>query len=470
MKHVTPDAHDRDDPPAPRRAPSPPGTRVLGHARAFQRDPLGFLLTTAQTCGPVARLKLGPLTYHLVSDPTLIAEVLQVRPSNYLRDTRSSRRVRMVTGESLLTSEGTAWRQQRQAVQPIFHHRNLMDLGRTMLTVVDQACGDWERAAATGATLDLVTEMSRLSFAVAGRCLLGAEVQARVGEVEAAFPVLLDELFRRTSGVANLPLWLPLPRHLAFRRSLAAIHRIVADIIADHRRAGVGSRPATVDLLGLLLQARTEQGAPLSDEDLRNHVVTFLLAGHETTASALTWAFALLATTPAELEHVQTELDRVAFDARETGAIETLPQLEQISAVLQETLRLYPSIWIAERRVVETDDLGGWRIPAGSAVVVAPYVVHRQPGRWDQPEVFRPARFRTGEPPLLLRDGYLPFGAGPHTCIGQHFALMEAKVILATLLSRFRVTLLEGALPAPLGGITLRPSVAVPIRVERRRS
>ncbi|MBL9204731.1 MAG: cytochrome P450 [Opitutaceae bacterium] len=452
-----------------RRAPSPPGSPVVGHARAFQRDPLGFLQAAAQACGPVARLKLGPMTYHLVSDPALIAEVLQVRASNYLRDTRSSRRVRMVTGESLLTSEGTAWRHQRQAVQPIFHHRNLLDLGRTMLNVVDEACAGWERAAASGATLDLVTEMSRLSFAVAGRCLFGADLRDRANAVEGALPVLLEELFRRTSHVANLPQWLPLPRHLAFRRSLAAIHRVVAEVIDEHRLPVTGSRSAAVDLLGLLMKARSETGAPLSDEDLRNHVVTFLLAGHETTANALTWAFALLAMAPQELEHVHTELDRVAFDARESGAIECLPQLEHVGAVLQETLRLYPSIWIAERRVVEVDDLGGWRLPAGSAVVVSPYVVHRQPGRWDQPEVFRPARFRNGEPPLLLRDGYFPFGAGPHTCIGQHFALMEAKIILATLLSRFRVTLLNGALPAPLGGITLRPSTAVPIRVERRR-
>lgn len=448
-----------------RQAPSPAATGLLGHARAFQRDPLGFLLSTAKTCGHVARLQLGPLTYHLVSDPALVSEVLQGRASNYLRDTRSSRRVRMVTGESLLTSEGETWRHQRQTTQPIFHHRHLMGLARTMASVAEEVCDVWERAARDGATLELSGEMNRLSFAIAGRCLFGADLRERVDEVEKSFPVLLDELFRRTSHLANLPLWVPLPRHLAFRRSLAAIDRVVAELIEEHRRM-----PRThVDLLGLLMQARGEDGQDLGDDFLRNQVITFLLAGHETTANALTWAIALLASSPEERDAVEGELDMTRAGAVGAWEVERLSKLERLTAALQETLRLYPSIWIAERRVVAADDLGGWHIPEGSAVVVSPYVMHRSPAHWERPEAFHPARFLGGEARTLLRDGYFPFGAGPHSCIGQHFALMEAKIVLATLLSRFRVTLLNGTLPPALGGITLRPSASFPIRVERRR-
>ncbi|HRE83191.1 MAG TPA: cytochrome P450 [Opitutaceae bacterium] len=447
-----------------RLAPSPAASGWLGHAGAFQRDPLGFLLSTAKTCGPVARLQLGPLTYHLVSDPGLIAEVLQARASNYVRDTRSSRRVRMVTGESLLTSEGETWRHQRQTAQPIFHHRHLMDLARTMASVADDACEAWDRAAREGTTLELSMEMNRLSFAIAGRCLFGSDLRERVEAVEKAFPVLLDELFRRTSHLANLPLWVPLPRHLAFQRSLAAIDRVVAELIEEHRRL-----PRTrVDLLGLLMQARGEDGQVLSDDLLRNQVITFLLAGHETTANALTWAVALLAASPGERDAVEGELDTLRAGDAGAWDVERLSQLERLTAALQETLRLYPSIWIAERRVVAADDLGCWHIPAGSAVVVSPYVTHRSPEHWETPDAFRPSRFLGGGARTLLRDGYFPFGAGPHSCIGQHFALMEAKIVLATLLSRFRVTLLNRALPPPLGGITLRPSAAFPIRVERR--
>ena len=440
---------------------------LLGHARAFQRDPLGFLLRAAQAEGPVTRLNLGPLTYHLVSDPVLISDVLQARAANYLRDTRSSRRVRLVTGESLLTSEGATWRRQRQTVQPIFHHRHLMDLARTMAQVANEASVSWDHAASTGATLELSSEMNRLAFAVAGRCLFGADLRGRSSVVETAFPVLLEELFRRTSHLTSFPLWMPLPRHLAFKRALAAIDRVVAELIAEHRR-----RPSeTVDLLGLLLQARDEKGGGLNDDSLRNHTLTFLLAGHETTANALTWAFALLATTPEKREKVQAELDALDFGSGGSGAaVEAMPKLGYLSAVLQETLRLYPSIWIVERRVAEADELGGWHIPKGSAVVVSPYVTHRAPERWEVPEAFRPERFLAREPRTLGEDGYFPFGAGPHTCIGQHFAMMQAKIILATLLSRFRVVHLEPGLPAPVGGITLRPSAPFPIRVERRTS
>ncbi len=400
--------------------------------------------------------------YHLVSDPVLIAEVLQSRAANYLRDTRSSRSVRLVTGESLLTSEGAGWRRQRHALQPIFHHRHLIDLARIMAEVAGEIGVLWDRAASTGATLELASEMNRLAFAVAGRCLFGADLRKRAGAVETAFPVLLDELFRRTSHLVSLPMWMPLPRHAAFKRALAAIDQVVAELIAEHRQRP----PETTDLLGLLLRARNEDGGKLDDEALRNHTLTFLLAGHETTANALTWCIALLASQPDELEKVQSELD--ALGCGTGGAVEIIPKLDYLTAVLQETLRLYPSIWIIERRVAEADELSGWRIPKGSAVVVSPYVTQRAPERWQSPESFRPERFLSDEPRTLQQDGYFPFGAGPHTCIGQHFAMMQAKIVLATLLSRFRVILLEPAIPPPAGGITLRPSAPFPIRVQRR--
>jgi cytochrome P450 len=235
-------------------------------------------------------------------------------------------------------------------------------------------------------------------------------------------------------------------------------------VITARRSAG---EPGT-DLLGLLLQARDEDGSALSDEELRNQVVTFLLAGHETTATLVTWAFCLLSQNPGARGAVEAELDRVIANQTPAALGELLPQLPHLHATLQETLRLYPSIWIAERRVIAADPIGGYTIPAGSAVVVSPYVTQRLPALWPDPDRFDLSRWLTGEPRSLGRDGYFPFGAGPHLCIGQHFAMMEAKIILATLLARFRVHLVEDALPPPLGGITLRPAGAVPVHVERR--
>ena len=447
------------------RAPSPPATPIFGHARPFQRDPLGFLLATAQSCGPVARLKLGPLTYHFVSEPALVSQILQDRASNYLRDTRSSRSIRLVTGESLLNAEGETWRRHRRLAQPVFHHGRLAELAAVMTRAAADTTGAWAKAARDGIILDLASEMSRLTFTAVGRCLFGAELGAQAGAIEAALPVLLEELFFRTEHAVRFPLWMPLRRHRNFKRALAVIDEVVARIITARRsQSNAGS-----DLLGLLLAARDEDGSALSDHELRNQIVTFLLAGHETTASALTWAFALLAQHPDEQRTIEAELDGVGFAARSPAtALEAIPALTRLTAVLQETLRLYPSIWIAERRVVAADEIGGFAIPAKSSVIVAPYVTHRLATHWSEPNMFRPQRFVGGEPRTLVGDGYFPFGAGPHSCIGQHFAMMEAKIILATLSARFRVRLVEPALPVPVGGITLRPSGAVLVRVERR--
>lgn len=444
-------------------APSPPATPLFGHARAFQRDPLGFLSACARDFGPVVRLRLGPLTYHLVTAPQLVQEVLQDRASNYLRDTRSSRSVRIVTGESLLNTEGQAWQRHRRLAQPIFHQGRIAAFAEVMTRAAAETAEAWGKAAEQGATLDLASEMSRLTFTAVGRCLFGAELGENAAAVEAAFPVLLNELFHRSQQVVAFPLWMPSPRHTQFKRALAVIDDVVGRIISTRRQRS----DSGTDLLGLLLQAKDKDGSALSDEELRNHVVTFLLAGHETTASLVTWAFSLLAQHPHERRGVEMELDRVDFGRGPSPRLEVLPELVALQSVLHETARLYPSIWIAERRVVADDELGGFKIPAGSAVIVAPYVTQRSPDFWPEPDAFRPTRFSEGKARALL-EGYFPFGAGPHRCIGQHFALMEAKIILAVLSARFRVTLVDGVLAAPLAGITLRPGSAVPVRIECR--
>lgn len=445
------------------RAPSPVSVPLLGHALAFKRDPLGFLTATARDQGPVARLRLGPLLYHLVSDPALIATVLQDRADNYVRDTRSSRNIRLVTGESLLSTEGELWRRHRRLAQPIFHHRRIMALAEIMLRTCEEAASRYDTAARSSQPLDLASEMSRLTFTIVGRCLFGSELGPRATDVEQAFPVLLEELFNRAQSAVSLPIWLPTPAHRRFQRAIATVDDVVRTVL-DERRGATADRP---DLLSLLLEARDEDGSRLSEQEVRDHIVTFLLAGHETTASALTWTLCLLATHPDTLHAVETELDATLHGQPLT--LDALPKLTHLDAVLRESLRLYPTIWIAERRVIKDDTLGGFDIPAGSTVVVSPYVTQRLASHWPDPDVFRPARFLGDHATrTLAKDGYFPFGAGPHQCIGQHFAMMEAKIALATLLRRFRVHLTDQKLPTPWAGITLRPQSTVPIRLERR--
>jgi cytochrome P450 len=445
----------------PPRAPSPFGLPASGHAFSFRRDPLGFLQAGAARCGPVARLRIGALVYHLVSDPALIAEVLQARASNYVRDTRSSRNMRLVTGESLLSASGETWRRHRRLAQPVFHQRRLAALADAMVAAVADTTTRWEQASRTSAPLDLASEMSRLTFSIVGRCLFGTELGARAADVEQSFPVLLDELFRRARAIVALPMWLPTPGHVRFRRALATIDHVVAQILASRRR----DPTPRDDLLGLLLQARDEDGSALSDAEIRSHVVTFLLAGHETAASTLTWTFCLLHQHPNTRAALEQEIDTTL--GGRAPAWENIPLLSHVNEVLHESLRLYPTIWIAERRVVAADTLGGFAIPANSTVVTSAYVTQRLEKFWPEPDVFQPSRFSDPAPPTTLARGYFPFGAGPHQCIGQHFALLEMRIVLAILLARFRVRLLE-EFPAPVAGITLRPAEGVPVKIELR--
>lgn len=444
-------------------APSPASVPLLGHALAFKRDPLGFLQKTARDQGPVARLRLGPLLYHLVSDPALVVTVLQDRADTYVRDTRSSRNIRLVTGEGLLCCEGELWRRHRRLAQPIFHHRRILALAEIMARTCEESVAAWDTAARSSQPLDLASEMSRLTFTIVGRCLFGSELGPRATDVEQAFPILLEELFNRAQSAVSLPIWLPTPAHRRFQRAIATVDDVVRTVL-DERRGATADRP---DLLSLLLEARDEDGSRLSEQEVRDHIVTFLLAGHETTASALTWTLGLLATHADTLHAVEAELDATLHGQPLT--LDALPKLTHLDAVLRESLRLYPTIWIAERRVTRDDTLGDFDIPTGSTVVVSPYVTQRLASHWPDPDAFRHARFLGDHATrTLAKDGYFPFGAGPHQCIGQHFAMMEAKIALATLLSRFRLHLTDQKLPPAWAGITLRPQSTVPIRLERR--
>lgn len=438
------------------RAPSPPGRTLFGHALAFRRDPLGFLRHAA-TFGPVVRLQLGPYLYHLVTAPEPIREVLHTRAANYTRDGRSARQIRLVTGESLLSTEGDTWRRMRRLAQPLFHPGRLVALADIATAAAAATADRWAAAAAAGRPVDLVADIGRLTFTITGRTLFGAELGTQSDLIAQVYPVLVDELFHRSRALAALPIAMPTPRHLRFRRALAMIDGLVANLVAARR-----VRPdRNDDLLAALLAARDGDGAALPDREIRDHLVTFLLAGHETTASTIVWALCELATHPDAFAAVAAELDPVLNGRPPTLA--DLPRLVRLDAVLQETLRLHPAIWLVERQARAPDILGGCTIPAGSGVVVAPAVTQRLAENWPEPNAFRPDRF-IEKPAPGLTEGFLPFGAGPHQCIGQHFALLEARLVLAVLLSRFRLTLPEG-FPAALAGLTLRPAGAVPARV-----
>lgn len=427
----------------PETAPGPPGDPWLGHLRGFRRDVLGLLLDGAAAHGDVVRFRLGPIVAHLVNHPTHIAQVLQSGARHYDKQTRSTAAIRAICDESLLTANGPAWESRRRAIQPSFHRQRIGQLVDVMTALIATGLESWPH----GRPFDVASEMMRLTFAIVGKTVLGAEVSAGNGAIESSIACLLESAFARWGRIAPLPRWVPTPEHQRFKRALADVDVVVDGIVQAHRRGAV----AQPTLLTTLMEARdAETGAAFTDGELRNEAITMLLAGHETTATALSWTFALLAAHPEAAAAVRAEVDDVL--GRRTPTLDDLPRLAVTTRVIQEAMRLYPPIWAIERRAVDDGVIGGFAIPAGSSVIVSPFVLHRHPQFWADPLRFDPTRFDGAKTP----PAYLPFGAGPRYCIGSEFAMVEARLIVAMVTQTFRLTLVPGHVVASHPSLTLR--------------
>ncbi|MES2476135.1 MAG: cytochrome P450 [Verrucomicrobiota bacterium] len=443
-----------------RKAPGPRGHFLTGNLREFRHDVLGLVTRAAAEHGDIVRCRLGPHVIHLLNHPDHVTHVLQRHADNYDKATRSSASIAAVTGESLLTGNGDFWRRQRRMDQPAFHHAQIAGFADQMTACANRMLGRWDKLPV--APLDIAAEMARVTYAIVGSTLFSIDTAPDSEVIERAMRVMLPHLFRRLGQAVPIPAWLPTPANLRFRSSLAAVDGIVYRIIRSHHEALRDGRPDN-DLLTLLMQARDpDSGAPLSDIQLRNETITFLLAGHETTANALTWTFHLISKHPDVEERLVAEIRDVLGDR--TPRMEDLPQLVFTKQVVQESMRLYPPIWIIERRAIREDFIGGYAIPAGSSVVISPFALHRHPEFWEKPEEFRPERFEE-KPPAA----YMPFGAGPRFCIGHEFALMEARLILVMVLQRWSLQTVAGRAVEAMPDITLRPKHGLMMELRRRR-
>lgn len=440
-------------------APGPPGHPVWGHLHGFRRDVLGLMTESARKHGDVVRFRLGPMVMHLLNHPDHVQRVLVRRASNFDKGTRSASFIRGVVGESLLTANGDYWQRQRRLLQPSFHRTQIPRFLDPMIEATQAMLQRWRQRPALGTPVDVAEEMARLTFVIAGRTLFNAEVGADADSLNAAMQVILPHTFDRIGRTWNPPDWLPTPANRRFRHAVAQIDTTVHRIIQEHRHVMAETGAPPPGLLGLLLQVRDEAtGEGLNDTQLRNETITFLLAGHETTANALTWTFHLLGRHPDALRRMREEAASVLKGR--TPTMEDLPQLAFTRCVLFESMRLYPPIWVIERRVIAEDEAGGFRLPAGSAVVISPYALHRHPSFWERPEAFDPSRFEQPAP-----EAYIPFGAGPRFCIGREFALMEAQLVLAMVVRLFDLTPIPNHPVSPWPGITLRTRHGLPMTV-----
>jgi len=443
-------------------------TRLIGgDLAALTRDACGEFVRRSRQ-GGVVPLTIGLTRGHLVSDPALVRHVLLDNIDNYDKHTPAFDAVRIVLGNGMLTSGGDFWRRQRRIAQPAFHGESVRHFAPIMSRMATETAREWERAAAAGGSVDACADMMRVTLRIVSEALFGDDLGGDAAEINRVFPVILACLAARVAVPIRPPLWIPTANNRRLRPALAALDAIVARLIATkRRRLGVAGGPPDGhrDLLTILMLARdTETGEGMSDAQLRDEVMTLLIAGHETTANALSWVWVLLDRHPDEQERLRAEV--VAATGGRPPTVEDVPQLPRLKAVIQETLRLYPPVWMFDRRALGPDDLGGTRVAKGDLVIFCPYAIHRLPELWSDPDAFRPERFEAGREEQKNKFAYLPFSAGPRTCIGNSFAMIESQIIMGTLLSRFRTRLADPAPITPHPRVTLRPSRPVMLRLE----
>jgi cytochrome P450 len=427
----------------------------------LRSDPIRTFLDAANQYGDFVYLKAGPYHGFLVSDPAAVKHVLQDNARNYHKSPLYSR-LRDSLGNGLLTSEDSFWLRQRRLAQPAFHRQRLIAMADAMVICTEQMLERWAHTASAGQSIDVVDEMMGLTQAIIVRTMFSTDLGATADIVNRTWPII-NRRIGETFWSTKLETTLPLPANRRFARALRELDTVVYRIIRTRRE----SRRDQSDLLSMLLSARDEDtGVGMTDRQLRDEVMTMLLAGHETTSLALSWTYYLLSRHPEAERSVTDEVDRVIGDRRpEFGHVD---QLSCTRRVIEESLRLYPPAWGFSRLALGDDQIGGYRVPKGSIVFVIPFVVHRRPKLWPDPERFDPDRFAPERESARPRFAYIPFGGGPRGCIGNQFAMLEAQLIVASIAQRYRVELVPGQDIRPEPLITLRPTPGVRARLRKR--
>ena len=439
------------------RRRDPPGPRYLSPKGLYQlrRNPLAFLSDAAARFGDIVCFRAGPLRSYMIFHPSHLRHVLQDNHDNYIKGFLLAK-TKVLIGDGLFSSEGASWRRQRRILQPAFHRQRIADFVATTAAKTNEMLERWESAARAGTRLDLAAEMSRVTLDVIGTVLFDQDLTAKTASVGEALLVALEFVSRRAMSVVALPVAVPTPRNRRFQHARAALDRIVYEIINTRRR----DDGAAGDLLSLLIDARDESGDALSDQQVRDQVFTFVVAGYETTSVALAWTWLLLSENPAVEERLREEV-RSVLDGR-APTIDDLTALAYTRTVIQEAMRLYPPLWAFPRQSIAADTIDAYDIPAGATFSVVPYLTHRMPAFWPDPLRFDPDRFTPEQVAGRPRCAYAPFGGGPRQCIGSEFAIAEAQVILAMAVQRYRATILPERSFEPIVSITARPSRGVP--------
>lgn len=438
----------------------------IPHMLGIRRDSLGFMRQVTSDYGDVVRLKYGKLEVILVNHPELAEQVFLGANKNFIKDrtTPTSRAFRRLLGNGLLTSDGEFWLRQRRLAQQAFHkERILQTYSGAFVRHCETMLDGWK----TGDVRDLYGDMMKLTLDIAAETFFGADVGPRAAEIGQALNDIMEDFVSRGSKIP-LPDDFPSPTNRRFDRAKAALDRIVFDIIEERRSAEKQGEGGRNDLLTLLLRAQDDDGSQMSDRQLRDEGVTLFLAGHETTALALSWMALLLAQNPEIQKRLQHEVDTVLQGRAPT--VEDLANLPLTNNVVTETLRLYPPVWRVARQAMHDTHIGHYKIKEGAVIILTQWLLHRDPRYYDHPDQFRPDRWTDEMKKALPKYAYFPFGGGPRICIAANFATLESALLLSTIVRRFEFRLPEGHEPhdGPQPSVTLRPSRKIELEVVGR--
>ena len=431
----------------------------MGNAFEPRGDPIGYFTKCIREYGDIVFLRFLGVPMCLLNRPDCIESVLVTQHSNFEKS-KDYRALRRVLGNGLLTSEGEFWRRQRKLVQPAFHQERIAAYTEVMVAYSERMLASWK----DGQGLDVHEAMMRLTLDIVAKTLFDTDVSREAEDVGAALQFLMGKFMRQAAFAFLLPDSIPIPTTRRLRRAVGQLDKVIYEIIRRRRASGTMSG----DLLSVLLQAQDDEGLGMTDRQLHDEIMTLFLAGHETTANALSWTWLLLGQHPEVEEKLVEELRRVLGGRAPTASV--LPRLTYTEMVLREAMRLYPPVWVIGRRALAPFRLGNYELPAETNVVMSQLITHRDAKYFPEPERFDPDRWRPNDPRNLAlpRFAYFPFGGGPRVCIGAGFSMMEAVLLLATIAQKFKLTLVPGQTIEKLPSVTLRPKSGIRVILHRR--
>jgi cytochrome P450 len=442
--------------------PPIPGLPLIGNFLEFRRDRLG-LHAHAAKIGPIARFSLGPLTLHVVTDADIAHQVMTTDADAFVKARGISEFLKPLLGEGLLSAEGELHKRHRKLLAPAFAPKRMASYAEVMVAETKTTAQSWRR----GQRVDMAEAMMAMTLAIAGKTLFGQDLRGEAETIGTALTMAMHSMLSNMTSAVRVPYSWPLPRHRGMRDAVATLNKIVYQVIAQRRLDSPQQLAERRDVMSVLLLARDEEGdgSGFSDQQIRDEVMTLLLAGHETTTNALTWTLYELGRHPTIADELIAQIDAVL--GTRDATVDDMAALPCALAVIEEAMRLHPPAYVVSREATRPITIGGHHMPKGATILINVRGIHRHPAYWDEPEQFNPARMSAEAKKQRSRHVYLPFGGGPRVCIGSHFALLEAQLCLVTLLQRGSVqTLAKHRLPEAL--VTLRPKDGLPCIVSPR--